>query len=55
MEALENVVQGTRNTKIDVKNSSKALGLALRELHTAAKVLGLVRTPEAIEKRIQSN
>jgi len=55
MVALENAVQGADNIKIDVENSTKALGLVLREFHTAAKALGLVRSPEAMEQRIPNN
>ncbi|VVC35249.1 Endonuclease/exonuclease/phosphatase,Reverse transcriptase domain,Zinc finger, CCHC-type, partial [Cinara cedri] len=54
LDALENAIQGATNTKSDVKSSARSLGVAIRDLYKLAKAIGMTRSPDLLEQRLQS-
>jgi len=54
MESLETAVQQAPNTKTDIKAAVKSIGLTFREFASFAKMLGIVRNPDAVEQRIRA-
>lgn len=53
LERLETEIASAPNTKLSVKDSAKAMGLSFRELIKVAKIIGMVRSPEAVTQRLR--
>jgi len=54
LESLESEVANAVNTKREIKEGIKELGKSIRELLNNAAILGLTRTPDATETRLQA-
>ncbi|CAI6369044.1 unnamed protein product [Macrosiphum euphorbiae] len=54
MGTLEAAVQAAPNTKLDIKTAVRTMGANLRDFKGLAKMLGMVRNPDAVEQRIKS-
>lgn len=54
MGTLEAAVQAAPNTKLDIKTAVRTMGVNLRDFKGLAKMLGMVRNPDAVEQRIKS-
>lgn len=53
LEALESSVRAASNTKIDIKTGTKALGTCFREFLSAARIIGMARSPDTTEQRVR--
>jgi len=54
LEALEAAVQAASNTKMDIKNGIRALGICFREFQNSARMIGMTRNPDATEQRVRN-
>lgn len=54
LEGLDAAVAVATNTKLDVKNGIKTLGKSLREFARMAKVLGMTRSTDPMEKALRT-
>ncbi|CAI6347914.1 unnamed protein product [Macrosiphum euphorbiae] len=54
LEALEAAVQAASNTKLDIKNGIRALGICFREFQNSARMIGMTRNPDATELRVRN-
>lgn len=53
LERLETEIASAPNTKLSVKESARDLGLSFREPIRAGKIIGMVRSPEAVTQRLR--
>lgn len=53
-EKLEASVNAATNTKTDIKQGTRAVGISLREFAKIAKLIGMTKSPDTTEERLRS-
>lgn len=53
LESLEASVRAAPNTKTDIKTVTRSLGICFRDFLSIAKKIGITKTPDTTEQRLQ--